>query len=104
MLKKENRLPARYFREKYRVEKRNSLFVVKKRDNGLLLRRFAVVITKRVDKRSSHRNRLKRKIYELIRKNKLEEGQGEDIIIFVLPRVLKEKDEYILFALCELLA
>lgn len=46
---------------------KNSLFVVKYESNNLLKHRFCVIINKKFKLKSVERNKIKRKIYEIIR-------------------------------------
>jgi ribonuclease P protein component len=93
MLKKKNRLPASCFKEKFPENRRNRLFSVRRRLNGLALSRFAVVISKKTEKSAARRNRVRRKIYEWLRKEDLERAPGRDTVISVSPdAMLKNKD------------
>lgn len=83
MLKKKNRLPTSCFKERFPENRRNRLFSVKKRSNGLSLSRFAVVISKKIEKSAARRNQVRRKIYEWLRVSRLEQIPGKDTIIFV---------------------
>lgn len=104
MLKKKNRLPAGCFKAKYSEHKRNRLFYVKIKPNGLSLSRFGIVITKSVERRAVGRNRLRRIIYRLLREKKFDLASGRDVIIFVYPEALNADKKNMGFALNELLA
>ena len=59
MFKRENRLVGGIrFNNSY--SNSSSQFVLKKRKNGLLLNRFGIVVSKKVDKRAVVRNKIKR--------------------------------------------
>lgn len=104
MLKKKNRLPANCFKTKFAEHKRNQLFSVKLKPNGLSLSRFGIVITKAIEKSAAGRNRLRRTIYRLLQEKKLDLVIGQDVIIFVRPETLYADKKNIAFALNELLA
>lgn len=104
MLKKKNRLPARFFKEIYVQSRRNSLFTAKFRLNGLLFCRYAVVVSKRTASRASARNRLRRQIYSLIKTRDLTRLPGYDIVILVSPRAAGKDMTGLSFALREVIA
>lgn len=59
MFKRENRLVSNVrFNNSYSLSVPE--FVLKKRKNGLLLNRFGIVVSKKIDKRATVRNKIKR--------------------------------------------
>ena|SRR3989344_4956297 len=104
MLKKKNRLSASCFKAKYSEHKRNRLFSVKTKPNGLAFSRFGIVITKTTEKRAAARNRLRRTIYRLLREKKFDLVIAQDVIIFVHSEALHASKNSLGFALSELLA
>jgi len=59
--------------------------------NGKPESRFGVIISTKVSKKATNRNRIKRQIREIIRKNLDKIEKGYDFIIIVLPQI-KEAD------------
>lgn len=93
MFKRENRLaPSVRFGKQHLFS--ISEFVLKEKKNGLLLNRFGIVVSKKVDKRATVRNKIKRIFRQaLINLDKNMEA-GHDILIIVRSAVLsKTKDE-----------
>lgn len=81
MLKKINRLPKALFRNEKKIS--SPAFDLKVRKNGELVSRFGFVVSKRIDKRATVRNKIKRKIRYCI-ENKLEEiVKGYDFLFIV---------------------
>jgi ribonuclease P protein component len=94
MLPKEHRL--RLFKDfKNVLEKgfglRENGFYVKFVDNNLLKTRVAVVVSKKQYKKATQRNKIKRKVKEVIRKNLSQIKEGKDIIIVIFKGLEKEK-------------
>lgn len=82
MLKKKYRLPANV-RMKRAKKISSKYFFLNTEDNGLACSRFAFVISKKVDKRAVVRNRIKRKLTEIININLEKIKIGMDMI-FIL--------------------
>jgi ribonuclease P protein component len=92
MLKKENRLTQkkdfdRVFK-KGRGIKSNSLFL-KILENNKECTRIGIIVSKKVSKKAVERNKIKRRIREIIRK--IDFCKGFDIILITYPNI-KEKD------------
>jgi len=51
--------------------------------NGLSVNRFCVIISKKTEKRAHSRNRLKRQITEILRRNRTMVPEGYDVVILV---------------------
>ena len=89
---------------KYRFHRRNSINYLYKngrsaRHGAMSLRylenrqeqsRLAVVVSRKVDKRAVVRNRIRRRIYEIARKNWDKINQGHDILISVFESKVAE--------------
>ena len=92
MLKKENRLTKRKDFErvykKGRGIKADSLFL-KILENEQEATRIGIVISKKVSKRAVIRNKIKRRIREIVKKNNF--LPGFDLVIITYPQI-KEKD------------
>jgi ribonuclease P protein component len=86
MLPKEHRL--RLFKDFKKVLgkgvglKESGLYV-KFVDNNLLKTRVAVVVSKKQYKKAAQRNKIKRKIREIIRKNLPQIKEGKDIVVVI---------------------
>jgi ribonuclease P protein component len=59
------------------------LFTIKVRDNGFLFNRFAIVVSKKVDKRAVVRNRIRRLISSSIEELYNDLKQGKDTMFIV---------------------
>lgn len=96
MLKKENRLvPGIRFNNSHSLSVPQ--FVFKKRENGLSVNRFGIIVSKRIDKRAVVRNRIKRFFRETLNEMNKKMKPGHDIIIIVKKEVLgKTKKENLL--------
>ncbi len=66
---------------------KNSFLYLKAISNGLKDPRFAFVVSKKISKKSTERNRVKRLLRESIQKNMVEKSL--DIVIIVLPEISK---------------
>jgi len=92
MLKKENRLTKKKDFERAYKEgrgiKKDSLFL-KIIENDQPFTRIGIVISKKVSKKAVIRNKIKRRIREIVRKMNL--IPGFDIVIVTFPQI-KEKD------------
>lgn len=93
MLPRENRLPSQRIRpvlttgKDYRG-KDLQLFVLPNQEGVV---RFAILVPTKLDKRSSARNRLKRKIREVIRSLLAPAYFGKDVVVRILkPRLEKQ--------------
>ena len=93
MFKKENRLvPGVRFNNSYSFSAPQ--FILKTKNNGLLLNRFGIVVSKKIDKRAVIRNRIKRifrSFLEILNRNIL---SGHDMLFIVRKEALgKTKEE-----------
>ncbi len=93
MFKKENRLKAG-------VGFSNSnnysapQFILKIKKNGLLVNRFGIVVSKKIDKRAVVRNRIKRMLRDICVKLNKNMVAGRDILFIVKKEILgKTKEE-----------
>ncbi|MFA6255253.1 MAG: ribonuclease P protein component [Patescibacteria group bacterium] len=77
--KKINRLGRPFFSPGFRVK-----FLA----NNLKSSRFAIVISTKVSKKATQRNRTRRQLQEIIRLNQTKVKPGYDIVISVQPQVL----------------
>lgn len=66
-------------------------FKIIKGENALSYLRFAVVVSKKISKKAVIRNRIKRIIYGILEKEKLENKKTQDLVIILKPNIL-EKD------------
>ncbi len=87
--------------QKHRLAKRNDIQRVFKQgkgvkssflyfkavENNLSCARFAFVVSKKISKKSTERNRIRRLLRESVRNNMVEKNY--DIVIIVLPEILK---------------
>ncbi|MEA3293180.1 MAG: ribonuclease P protein component, partial [Patescibacteria group bacterium] len=63
---------------------------VKIKNNGMDLNRFGFIVSKKVSKKAVIRNKIKRRLREIIKARIAKMKQGYDIIILVYPEI-KEK-------------
>ena len=98
MFKTENRLVSGVrFKNSYSFSVPQ--FVLKVRKNGLLLNRFGIVVSKKIDKRAVVRNKIKRTFrYALVDLNK-NMTSGHDILFIVKVGTISEKKEEIQLAI-----
>ncbi len=103
MLKKFFRLPIQNWMKDKKIKTitiKGDFFVVKIRDNNKDFSRFGVIISAKVFKRAVRRNKLKRKIFELIRTTKLiEKFSGKDILLSVSPQAAEAQERIIIQSL-----
>lgn len=94
MFKRENRLvPGIKFNNSYLIS--SSQFVLKEKKNRLLVNRFGIVVSKKIDKRAVVRNRIKRMFrssLEILNKNM---SAGHDILFIARIRSLNKTREEI---------
>ncbi|HKL17073.1 MAG TPA: ribonuclease P protein component [Patescibacteria group bacterium] len=69
----------------------NSYLVLKWRKNDLGYSRFGIVVSLKIDKRAARRNRIKRKIREIIRKHLANIKEGYDYLL-ISRQGIKSKD------------
>ncbi|MBI2621245.1 MAG: ribonuclease P protein component [Candidatus Levybacteria bacterium] len=95
MLKKENRLGKVKLIRPYNFN--TSLFSLKTAKNNLGINRFAFVVGKKIDKRSTVRNSLRRKVRSCIEEifDKIEKGR--DFVFYPNPKSIEAERNDILF-------
>ena len=72
---------------------RNSLFIFRIGKNNLGLNRFGFIISQKVSKKATIRNRIRRRLAEVIKLNADKIKVGTDLVLIVLP--LAGKKEFI---------
>jgi len=91
MLKKENRLKKKKDFEKVFKEGKsfkNNFLIVKINENNLNFPRFGFVVSKKVSNKSVERNKIKRRLREIVKKkSKKIKGKGIDGIFIALPSI-----------------
>lgn len=90
MLAKKYRLPVQsFFLERSKVIK-NDFFIVRFKENIASFNRIGVLVSKKVSKRATRRNFLKRTVFNFIKAHNLNESstgrKGFDALISLLPR------------------
>jgi ribonuclease P protein component len=75
--------------------KKGPFFAVKYIPNGLSYSRFGVVIGKKIDKRATERNRIRRIFYRVMRERNLQAAPGQDVMIQVYPEIKQFSKEEI---------
>lgn len=99
MFKKGLRLPKSVrFTKKNQIS--SNFFLIKIAENGTDSSRFAVIVSKKIDKRAVVRNRIKRQIRHCIEENKNDLPTGRDILI-VVRHDIKDKETR---EICEFIA
>lgn len=78
---------AEFIKKRPTFVKKGPFFAVKYIPNGLLYSRFGVVVGKKVDKRATERNKIKRMFYESIRVRGLQNIPGQDVMIMIYPEI-----------------
>lgn len=94
MFDKNHRLTKKKEIEKVFKEGRstfNKSFGLKVLDNQLRLNRFTVIVSLKVSKSAVERNKIKRRIREILRKEEKKIKSGEDIIVITLPPIINLK-------------
>ena len=72
------------------------LFILKIKKNGLLFNRFAIIVSKKIDKRAVVRNRIRRIISSCLEELYNELKQGKDMI-FIVKKEAVDKSREIFF-------
>lgn len=78
---------AEFIQKRPSFVKKGPFFAVKMATNGLSYSRFGVVVGKKVDKRATERNRIKRLFYRTINERKIQNIPGQDVMIVIYPEV-----------------
>ncbi len=84
---------AEFIKKRPTFVKKGPFFAVKYAPNGLLYSRFGVVVGKKIDKRATKRNTIKRMFYESIRLRNLQNIPGQDVMIVIYPEVKQISEE-----------
>ena len=88
MLAKRYKLNIEQFiQKKPTFVKKGAFFSVKVAQNNLSYSRFGVVVGKKVDKRATERNRIKRLFYRIIREQSLHLIVGKDVMVSIFPEI-----------------
>lgn len=97
MIAKKYKLPIKEFLAKRsKLFFKSEFFGIRADRNELKFSRFGVVISKKVFDKAAHRNRIKRTIFELIKKEKFYLEPGLDVLVTVLPGRQKKLDKIFL--------
>ncbi len=67
--------------------RKGPFFAIKTMTNGLSYDRFGVVVGKKVNKRATRRNKIKRMFYEAIRHQLKQGGVGIDVMVQIYPEI-----------------
>ncbi|MBI2074749.1 MAG: ribonuclease P protein component [Candidatus Levybacteria bacterium] len=92
MLKKVYRLPASVKR-KFSQSFTTPFFLLRIAKNGLPINRYGFVISKKVDKRATARNKAKRALRSCIEKMLKDINSGNDMLFFIKKEVLNTPSE-----------
>ncbi len=92
MFKRENRLVSGVrFKNSYSFSVPQ--FVLKERKNGLLLNRFGIIVSKKIDKRAVERNKIKRMLRDILRELDGNMIPGHDILVITRIGILEKTKE-----------
>ena len=69
----------------------SNLFMIRFLSNQLVFSRFTIVVSSKISKKSVIRNRIKRRLREIIRLNILKIKPGYDFIVIAKPKILNQK-------------
>lgn len=86
---------AEFIKKRPTLIKKGPFFAVKSVPNGLLYSKFGVVVGKKIDKRATERNKIKRMFYESIRSRNLQNIPGQDVMILIYPDIKQMDPEEI---------
>jgi ribonuclease P protein component len=70
---------------------KNNLFIFKIAKNSLQLNRFGFVVSQKVSKRATDRNKVKRRLSDLVRAKIGSIENGTDLVIIALPGIEKKE-------------
>lgn len=73
--------------KKSAIQKKSKYLVVKITPNNFSYSRFGIIISRKVNKKATQRNRIKRVIFNHVRLNKFHQVPGNDILIITLPPI-----------------
>jgi len=83
MLAKKYKLPSSSFRGSSRLYRSGRFLTVNLSKSPLLFSRFGVVVSLKYDKRATVRHRLKREIFEFIRKKEIFRAPGRNVVVII---------------------
>ena len=92
---------AEFIKKRPSFVKKGPFFAVKTVKNELTYSRFGVVVGKKVDKRATERNKIKRAFYESIRVRNLSNIPGQDVMIVIYPDIKQFSQEDIILLVKE---
>lgn len=69
----------------------SNLFLIKSHYNQSVFSRFTIIVSSKISKKAVIRNRIKRRLREIIRLNILKIKPGHDFIIIAKPKILNQK-------------
>lgn len=87
---------AEFIQKRPSFVKKGPFFAAKIAKNELSYSRFGVVVGKKVDKRATERNKIKRMFYEAIRTRNLHHIPGQDVMIVVYTEIKQFSKEEII--------
>lgn len=96
VLAKENRLKRKKDFEKVFQEGRGikeGFLILKMISNNLNQSRFGVVVSLKISKKAIWRNKIKRRIRELIKERLAKIKKGKDVVLITTPEILKKDFE-----------
>lgn len=102
MLQKVFRLPIQEWikdKKSKTIAIKGNFFIVREKKNGKNFSRFGVLVSAKIFKGAVKRNRIKRKVFEMIRVSGLYQNPGKDILISVLPSAAGSPEEKIIESL-----
>lgn len=76
-------------------------FLLKIKKNGLLFNRFAVIVSKKIDKRATVRNKIRRIINTCIQEMRGNLIQGQDMLIIVKKEIVGKTKQEVCLSLAE---
>lgn len=94
MFKSQNRLPrgVGFYNSSFFP---TSLFVLKVKENGLIVNRFGIIVSKKIDKRAVARNRIKRVFRQTLVNLNKEMEFGYDMLFIVKPGIINRNSDEI---------
>lgn len=69
---------------------KNNLFILKIKKNNLGINRFGFVVSQKISKKATTRNKIRRRLAGLMRSKTMEMKNGIDLIIITLPGIEKK--------------
>ena len=101
MFKKGLRLPkSTKFTKENQIS--SSFFLIQIAENGTDFNRFGVIVSKKIDKRATVRNRIKRQIRHCVEENKNDLPIGRDILILVRNDIKNKETKEICKSIAEI--